>query len=78
MWPVAVQRLITERQFSTPCEWCSMPRACQAMALGARAKVRATCTICSAGMPQIAAARDGGYSAALALTSSQPVAWAAR
>lgn len=55
-----------------------MPRACQAMALGARAKVRATWMICSAGIPQIAAAREGGYSAALALTSSQPVAWAAR
>lgn len=77
MCPVAVQRLITVRQFSTPCEWCSMPRACQAMALGARAKVRATCTTCSAGIPQISAARDGGYSATLAFTSSQPVVWAA-
>lgn len=55
-----------------------MPRACQAMALGARAKAQATWVICSTGMPQISAARYGGYSAALAFTSSQPVAWAAR
>ncbi|OAR26205.1 hypothetical protein A8W25_12235 [Streptomyces sp. ERV7] len=73
---MATQRLITERQFSTPCEWCSMPRACQAMALGARAKVRATSTIWAAGTPQISAARSGGYSAALSRTSSQPVVWA--
>lgn len=54
-----------------------MPRACQAMALSAPAKTRATWTICEAGTPQISADREGGYSATVFLTSSQPVVFAA-
>ena len=49
MRPVATTRLMAAMQFSTPLEWCSMPRACSRKLVSAGPHISAARTIIEAG-----------------------------
>ena len=59
MRPVATTRLMAAMQFSTPFEWCSMPRACSRKLVSAGPHISAARTIIEAGTPAIVAAYSG-------------------
>jgi hypothetical protein len=51
---------MTDRQLSTPCTWCSKPRAWKAMARSARPQSMATVSTSEGSIPQIRATCSGG------------------
>ncbi len=65
-------RLIIARTFSTPFEWCSMPRAWRPMPRSAAANHRAAFSIASGGTPVMRAAVDRVHGFADSATASKP------
>src|ERR1051326_9631902 len=66
---------MAEMQFSTPFEWCSIPRACKRKVVGAGPQISAAFTIISAGTPAIFDAYSGVYFLTISAYSSKPVVY---
>ena len=64
-------------QASTPCAWCSRPRACSRTLVLAGPQSSAARTISAGGTPAIAPACSGVYGSTASTTASQPLVWAA-